>query len=135
MRNLSAEEAVKVVQSGQRVFIQESAATPTALLKALFGRKGELQHVELVSITTMGEGLFRPRVLLLLGSATTLFGTTKSAKRHKETQRKLKQKWRTPFTLCVPLCSLRLKNYEPWVIAHVDEPVVNESEAENCSVR
>jgi acyl-CoA hydrolase len=60
MINLSAEEAVKVVESNQRVFIQGSAATPTILLKALFQRKNELKNVELVSITTIGEDLFKP---------------------------------------------------------------------------
>lgn len=56
----STDEAVKVVQSGNRVFIQGSAATPTALLKALFKRKHELKGVELVSITTIGEDIFKP---------------------------------------------------------------------------
>jgi acyl-CoA hydrolase len=57
---LSAEEAVQVVESGHRVFIQGSAATPTVLLKALFQRKQALQNVELVSITTFGDDLFKP---------------------------------------------------------------------------
>ena len=60
MSRVSAEDVVKVVKSGNRVFIQGSAATPTVLLKALFGRKNELKNVELVSITTIGEGLFKP---------------------------------------------------------------------------
>jgi len=60
MINLSAEEAVKVIESNQRVFIQGSAATPTILLKALFQRKNELKNVEMVSITTIGENLFNP---------------------------------------------------------------------------
>lgn len=51
---LSAEDAVKIVQSGKRVFIQGSAATPTVLLKALFERKNELSNVELVSVSTLG---------------------------------------------------------------------------------
>lgn len=57
---LSAQEAVKIVKSGNRVFIQGSAATPTTLLKALFKRKDELKNVELVSITTIGEDIFKP---------------------------------------------------------------------------
>lgn len=56
----SAEEAVKVIQSGHRVFVQGSAATPTVLLKALLARKRELKDVELVSITTMGDVDFDP---------------------------------------------------------------------------
>lgn len=63
MHYTSPEEAVKIVQSGQRVFIQGSAATPTVLLKALFARKGELRDVELVSITLMGEDLFQPEAI------------------------------------------------------------------------
>jgi acyl-CoA hydrolase len=49
-----ANEAVKKIVSGNRVFIQGSAATPTILLKALFNRKSELQNVEIVSISTLG---------------------------------------------------------------------------------
>lgn len=56
----TAEDAVKIVQSGNRVFIQGSAATPTVLLKSLFKRKNELKGVELVSITTLGGDLFKP---------------------------------------------------------------------------
>lgn len=58
MHYQSAEEAVKVVQSGQRVFIHGSAATPLALLEALFKRGPELRNVELVSITTLGDAAF-----------------------------------------------------------------------------
>lgn len=63
MHYTSPEEAVNIVQSGQRVFIQGSAATPTVLLKALFARKAELRDVELVSITLMGEDLFQPEAI------------------------------------------------------------------------
>jgi len=52
---MSAEEALSVVQSGNRVFIHGSAATPVPLVKALQERHNELQDVELVSITTMGD--------------------------------------------------------------------------------
>ncbi len=55
---ISAEDAVKIVQSGNRVFIQGGAATASVLLKALLARKNELQEVELVCITTLGEDLF-----------------------------------------------------------------------------
>lgn len=51
----SAEDAVKIIQSNQRVFIHGSAATPTVLLNALANRKSELQNVEIVSISTLGE--------------------------------------------------------------------------------
>lgn len=62
-KTTTAAEALRVVQSGHRVFIQGSAATPAVLLKALFSRKSELSGVELVSITTIGEDLFNSKDL------------------------------------------------------------------------
>src|SRR6185312_1866267 len=53
-KRTTAEEAVKVIQSGQRVFIHGSAASPVYLIKALQNRYTELNNVELVSITTLG---------------------------------------------------------------------------------
>jgi len=54
IKNVNAEEAVKCVQSGQRVFIHGSAATPVHIIHALQNRYQELKDVELVSITTLG---------------------------------------------------------------------------------
>ena len=51
----SAEEAMRVVKSGDRVFIHGSAATPVCLVKALQQRHGELRRVEFVSITNLGD--------------------------------------------------------------------------------
>ena len=58
---MTAEQAVALVLSGQRVFVHGSAATPHVLLRALLGRAAELsdpawagQVVELVSISTLG---------------------------------------------------------------------------------
>jgi len=51
----SAEDAVKVVKSHQRIFVHGSAATPGVLLKALAERRTELESVEIVSISTLGE--------------------------------------------------------------------------------
>lgn len=51
----SAEEVVKLVNSGNRVFIHGSAATPVYLVKALQNRYNELENVELVSITNIGD--------------------------------------------------------------------------------
>lgn len=51
---ISADEAVKKVKSGDRVFIHGSAATPVILVHALQRRYAELQNVELVSITNLG---------------------------------------------------------------------------------
>lgn len=52
---VSAAEAVSLIQSNQRVFVHGSAATPQSLLQALADRSDELKHVELVSISTLGE--------------------------------------------------------------------------------
>lgn len=54
----TAEEAVKNIRSGMRIFIQGSAATPLVLLDALAKRKQDLQRVELVSMSTYGGELF-----------------------------------------------------------------------------
>ena len=51
----TADEAVRLVGSGNRVFIHGSAATPVYLIKALQARHTELKDVELVSITNMGD--------------------------------------------------------------------------------
>jgi acyl-CoA hydrolase len=60
MKYQSAEEAVQVVNSGNRVFIHGGAATPSLLVKSLLQRKSEVKNVELVSITTLGDDLFTP---------------------------------------------------------------------------
>lgn len=52
---LSAEEAVEVVQSGNRVFIHTAAATPRKLVRALAARAPQLENVELISLHTEGE--------------------------------------------------------------------------------
>ena len=52
---ISASEAVKKIKSGDRVFLHGSAATPVHLISALFERREELQHVEFISITTLGD--------------------------------------------------------------------------------
>ena len=52
---ISAAEAVKTVKSGDRVFIHGSAATPVILVQELQKRHAELDDVELISITTLGD--------------------------------------------------------------------------------
>lgn len=52
---ISAEEAVKLVKSGDRVFVHGSAATPLYLINTLLKRAGEINNVELVSISTFGD--------------------------------------------------------------------------------
>lgn len=60
----SPSEAVRLVASGQRVFVHGSAATPVSLVNALLARAGELRGIELVCITTLGElDWKRPEVL------------------------------------------------------------------------
>lgn len=51
---MTAQEAVRVVKSGDRVFLHGSAATPHSLVDALLARAPELERVELVSISTLG---------------------------------------------------------------------------------
>lgn len=51
----SAAEAVKHVESGQRVYVHGSAATPSSMLAALLDRAGEITNVEIVAISTLGE--------------------------------------------------------------------------------
>lgn len=54
----TSDEAVKAVNSGDRVFVHGSAATPIHLLKALFKRSNDLKNVELVSLSTLGDEVF-----------------------------------------------------------------------------
>ena len=55
---ISGEEAVKVIKSGDRVFIHGGAATPHYLLRKMVERASELWDVELVSISLQGEAPF-----------------------------------------------------------------------------
>jgi acyl-CoA hydrolase len=52
---ITAEEALASVKSGDRVFVQGSAQTPTFLLSALAKQKDRLTDVELTSITLQGD--------------------------------------------------------------------------------
>ncbi|MCL6267222.1 acetyl-CoA hydrolase/transferase family protein [Flagellimonas myxillae] len=58
MKITSAEEAVGLVESGNRVFIQGAAMTPNELVDALCARHKELENVEIVSIHTEGSALY-----------------------------------------------------------------------------
>ena len=51
---LSADEAIRLVESGQRVYLHEAAMAPIELLEALAGRGPELHNVETVSMHTEG---------------------------------------------------------------------------------
>jgi 4-hydroxybutyrate CoA-transferase len=78
MRIVTADEAVSGIGSGQQVFVQGGAATPTALLEALVARAPELEHVELIHFHTEGPaphlapemaGHFRHRALFIGANA------------------------------------------------------------------
>jgi len=51
----TAAEALSVIQSGHRVFVQGSACTPQFLLKELALQKDRLENVEVISITLQGK--------------------------------------------------------------------------------
>lgn len=51
---VSPEEAVKIINSGDRVFIQGVAAAPQTLIKAMTSRAEELRDVEIVHLHTEG---------------------------------------------------------------------------------
>lgn len=51
----TAEEALSIIKSNDRVFIHGSAATPQYMIRKLAERADELRNVELVSISTFGE--------------------------------------------------------------------------------
>ncbi len=52
---VSAEQAVSVIQSNERVYAHSVAAAPLQLIKALTARASELRNVELVHLHTEGE--------------------------------------------------------------------------------
>lgn len=54
----TGEEAIKAVKSNTRVFLHGSAATPHYLIKKMVERAHDLEQVEIVSVSTMGEALF-----------------------------------------------------------------------------
>jgi acyl-CoA hydrolase len=51
----TAQKALQLIQSGQRVFVQGSAATPVYLLNELAKEKDRLNNTEIVSITLQGD--------------------------------------------------------------------------------
>lgn len=57
MNYITAEEALKVIQPGDRVFVHGGAATPHYLLKKLAERSSELWNVEIVSISLQGDAV------------------------------------------------------------------------------
>lgn len=53
-RFVSAEDAVRLIKSGDRVLVQGASATPQTLLKAMTARASELRDVEVVHLHTEG---------------------------------------------------------------------------------
>src|SRR5215831_17921426 len=73
---VSADRAVELVRSGDRVWVHTGCATPEALLEALVRRSGNLREVEIVHLVPCGdapyarpeyEGHFRLNSLFLSG--------------------------------------------------------------------
>jgi acyl-CoA hydrolase len=52
---VTAEDAVKVIKSNNRVYIQAAAAAPQVLIKAMSARHEELRNVEICQLHTEGE--------------------------------------------------------------------------------
>ena len=52
---MSAEDAIKLIKSGDRVLIQGASATPQTLVRAMVARAPELKGVEIVHLHTEGE--------------------------------------------------------------------------------
>ncbi len=52
---MTAEDAVKLIKSGDRVLIQGASATPQTLVRAMVARAPELRGVEIVHLHTEGE--------------------------------------------------------------------------------
>ncbi len=55
---VTAQEAVKVVKSGDRVYLQAAAAAPTVLANALTERASELRNVEICHLHVEGEARY-----------------------------------------------------------------------------
>ena len=55
---VTAEEAVKVVKSGDRIYLQAAAAAPTLLTNALADRASELRNVEICHLHVEGEARY-----------------------------------------------------------------------------
>ena len=74
---VTAEEAVAVIESGDRVSIQPGVQEPTALVEAMIARSSELRDVEVIHVLTFGnadyvlpehEGHFRHTAFFIGGN-------------------------------------------------------------------
>ncbi|MEN0006988.1 MAG: acetyl-CoA hydrolase/transferase C-terminal domain-containing protein, partial [Bacteroidota bacterium] len=80
----SAEEAVKLIRSGDHVFVHGAAATPQTLLQAMVRRAPELKDVSIYHIHTEGfadyvdekyEGIFHPNSFFIGGNVRKAIST------------------------------------------------------------
>ena len=55
---VSAEDAVKIVKSNDRIYVQAAAAAPSVLTNALTERASELRNVEICHLHTEGPALY-----------------------------------------------------------------------------
>lgn len=58
MKLVSAEEAVKFINTGDHVFVQSVAAAPQTLIKAMTARANELRNIEIYHLHTEGEAAY-----------------------------------------------------------------------------
>lgn len=70
---ISGEEAVKVIKSGDRVFLHGGAATPHYMIRKLVDRAHEISDVELICISTQGEALFSDKKYKGIFNINSLF--------------------------------------------------------------
>ena len=82
---MTADKAVKLIKSGDRVLIQGGSATPQTLVKAMVGRASELKGVEVVHLHTEGEcgytakelsGSFHTNAFFIGGNIRKMVGVT-----------------------------------------------------------
>jgi len=72
-RTVSAEEAVAVIRSGERVFIHSIAAAPQRLIAAMTARASELRVVEIISLHTEGPAPYAAPELARSFRVNTIF--------------------------------------------------------------
>jgi len=58
MKIVSTAEAVSLIKSGDRVFLQGAAMTPSTLIDAMCERHAELEDIEIISIHTEGDAKY-----------------------------------------------------------------------------
>ncbi len=82
---MTADQAVKLIKSGDRVLIQGGSATPQTLVKAMVDRAPELKGVEVVHLHTEGEcgytaqelsGSFHTNAFFIGGNIRKMVGVT-----------------------------------------------------------